>query len=136
MSRPDLDPADFRQLLGRFATGVSIITLTLPDGRPAGMTANSLTSVSLDPPLALVCIDHAAEIYAALDTAHGAEPVADAGRLTAALAAWLNDPAARARSADAARTTVDALGGALDRTLASLEPYLLQLQLRGRADHA
>jgi 3-deoxy-D-manno-octulosonic-acid transferase len=77
-----------------------------------------------------------AEIYAKLDVAHGAEPVADAGRLTAALAAWLNDPAARARAADAARATVDALGGALERTLQSLEPYLMQLQLRGRADHA
>jgi flavin reductase (DIM6/NTAB) family NADH-FMN oxidoreductase RutF len=71
MSRPDLDPAEFRQLLGRFATGVSILTLSLPDGRPAGMTANSLTSVSLDPPLALVCIDHAAEIHGALLAAPG-----------------------------------------------------------------
>jgi 3-deoxy-D-manno-octulosonic-acid transferase len=77
-----------------------------------------------------------AEIYAALDAAHGAERVADAGRLTAALAAWLNDPAACARSADAARAAVDALGGALERTLQSLEPYLMQLQLRGRADDA
>jgi 3-deoxy-D-manno-octulosonic-acid transferase len=76
------------------------------------------------------------EVYAALDDAHGAELVADAGRLTTALAAWLNDPAARARSADAARSTVDDLGGALERTLQSLEPYLMQLQLRGRADDA
>jgi flavin reductase (DIM6/NTAB) family NADH-FMN oxidoreductase RutF len=66
MSRPELDSAHFRQLLGRFATGVTVITLALPDGRPAGMTANSLTSVSLDPPLVLVGIDHAAELYAAL----------------------------------------------------------------------
>jgi len=77
-----------------------------------------------------------AEVYAALDAAHGAEPVADAGRLAGALGAWLNDPAARAHSADAARATVEALGGALARTLQSLEPYLMQLQLRGRADHA
>lgn len=71
MSRSDLDPADFRQLLGRFATGVTIVTLTLPDGQPAGMTANSLASVSLDPPLVLVCIDHAAELYASLLAAPG-----------------------------------------------------------------
>ena len=77
-----------------------------------------------------------AEIYDALDAAHGAELVADADRLTAAFAAWLTDPAARERAADAARATVDALGGALERTLESLEPYLMQLQLRGRADHA
>lgn len=77
-----------------------------------------------------------AEAYAALDAAHGAEPVADAGRLAGALAAWLSDPAARTHSAEAARATVEALGGALERTLRSLEPYLMQLQLRGRADYA
>ena len=76
------------------------------------------------------------EIYDALDAAHGAEPVADADRLTAAFAALLNDAAARGRATDAARTTVDALGGALERTLESLEPYLMQLQLHGQADHA
>jgi 3-deoxy-D-manno-octulosonic-acid transferase len=75
-----------------------------------------------------------AEVYAALDAAHGAEPVADPGRLAGAMAAWLNDPAARAQSAEAARATVEALGGALERTLQSLEPYLMQLQLHGRAD--
>ncbi len=77
-----------------------------------------------------------AEIYAALDDAHGAEPVTDADRLTASLAAWLEHPAARARVADAARATVEGLGGALDRTLQSLDPYLMQLALRQRAGHA
>jgi len=77
-----------------------------------------------------------AELYEALDAAHGAELVSDADRLTAGLAAWLGDPAARARVTDAARTTVDGLGGALERTLQSLEPYLLDLQLRQRARHA
>jgi len=77
-----------------------------------------------------------AELYAALDHAHGAELVTDVDRLTAGLGALLAQPAARASVADAARTTVEALGGALDRTLQSLEPYLMQLQLRQRADHA
>ena len=77
-----------------------------------------------------------AELYDALDAAHGAEPVSDADRLTAGLAAWLGDPAARARVADAARTTVEGLGGALERTLQSLEPYLVELQLRRRVGHA
>ena len=66
MNRPDLDPAEFRQLLGRFTTGVTVITMHLPDGRPAGMTANSLASVSLRPPLVSVCIDYGAELYAPL----------------------------------------------------------------------
>ena len=77
-----------------------------------------------------------AELYDALDAAHGAEPVSDADRLTAGLAAWLGDPAGRARVADVARVTVESLGGALDRTLQSLEPYLVELQLRRRAGHA
>ena len=77
-----------------------------------------------------------AEIYAALDAAHGAEPVADAGKLTAAIAAWMAQPQARDRVADTARATVDSLSGALERTLQSLDPYLMQLRLRQRADHA
>jgi flavin reductase (DIM6/NTAB) family NADH-FMN oxidoreductase RutF len=53
----------FRQLLGRFATGVTIITLSGPEGQPQGMTASSLASVSLHPPLVSVCIDHTAELH-------------------------------------------------------------------------
>jgi flavin reductase (DIM6/NTAB) family NADH-FMN oxidoreductase RutF len=59
----DVDDAQFRQLLGRFATGVVVITLTAPDGRPHGMTANSLASVSLRPPLLSVSVDHAAAMH-------------------------------------------------------------------------
>jgi 3-deoxy-D-manno-octulosonic-acid transferase len=77
-----------------------------------------------------------AEIYSALDSAHGAELVTDADRLTAGIAAWLGNPDARAQVAATAHTTVDALGGALERTLLSLDPYLMQLQLSQRADHA
>ena len=77
-----------------------------------------------------------AEIYAALDDAHGAEPIAGPDRLVAHLAAWLSDPDACARVADAGYAVVETLGGALDRTLASLDPYLMQLQLHQRARHA
>jgi flavin reductase (DIM6/NTAB) family NADH-FMN oxidoreductase RutF len=66
-----MDSAQFRQLLGRFATGVTVITTRLADGRPAGMTANSLASVSLDPPLLSACIARAAELYQPLMTAPG-----------------------------------------------------------------
>jgi 3-deoxy-D-manno-octulosonic-acid transferase len=76
------------------------------------------------------------EIYAALDRAHGAETITDASKLTAAFGALLSQGETRARVADAARTTVDALGGALDRTLKSLDPYLMQIRLRQRADNA
>jgi 3-hydroxy-9,10-secoandrosta-1,3,5(10)-triene-9,17-dione monooxygenase reductase component len=47
------DPKDFRQALGRFATGVTIVTTRAPDGTPVGMTANSFNSVSMDPPMVL-----------------------------------------------------------------------------------
>jgi 3-deoxy-D-manno-octulosonic-acid transferase len=77
-----------------------------------------------------------ADIYEALDAAHGAEPVDDADRLTAAFAALLASDDARKSVTTAARRTVEALGGALGRTLQSLDPYLMQLMLRGRGDHA
>ena len=70
-----------------------------------------------------------AEIYAALDAAHGAERVADEEELTARLAAWLAEPGERAAVADAAKAAVEKLGGALERTLAALEPYFMQLRL-------
>ena len=74
-----------------------------------------------------------AEIYASLDAAHGAEAIADEDALTTRLGAWLTDPIARKKVADAGRTTVEKLGGALDRTLAALDPYLIQLRLEQRA---
>jgi flavin reductase (DIM6/NTAB) family NADH-FMN oxidoreductase RutF len=61
-----VDAAQFRQLLGRFATGVAILTVTAPDRRLLGMTANSLSSVSLNPPLISVCVDHEAEMHSAV----------------------------------------------------------------------
>jgi len=48
---------EFRDAWGRFATGVTIITSSEPDGGVHGMTANGVMSVSLEPPLALVCVD-------------------------------------------------------------------------------
>jgi 3-hydroxy-9,10-secoandrosta-1,3,5(10)-triene-9,17-dione monooxygenase reductase component len=48
-----IDPREYRSALGRFATGVTIITTCDSDGRPVGITANSFSSVSLDPPLVL-----------------------------------------------------------------------------------
>ncbi|HEX4811533.1 MAG TPA: flavin reductase family protein [Nonomuraea sp.] len=54
-----LDSLRFRQVLGRFATGVVAITALDPhDGRPCGLAANSFTSVSLEPPLVAFCIAH------------------------------------------------------------------------------
>jgi flavin reductase (DIM6/NTAB) family NADH-FMN oxidoreductase RutF len=51
-----VDPARFRQVMGFWATGVSVVTALGDDG-PAGNTANAISSLSLEPPLALVCFD-------------------------------------------------------------------------------
>ncbi|SCB43268.1 NADH-FMN oxidoreductase RutF, flavin reductase (DIM6/NTAB) family [Bradyrhizobium shewense] len=48
-----IDPRDFRNALGTYATGVAIITAAAPDGKPYGLTCNSFASVSLNPPLVL-----------------------------------------------------------------------------------
>jgi len=49
------DAGEFRQVLGQFATGVTVIT-AIDDGEPVGVAANSFTSVSIDPPLVLFCV--------------------------------------------------------------------------------
>jgi 3-deoxy-D-manno-octulosonic-acid transferase len=74
-----------------------------------------------------------AEIYAALDAARGARSVADEAALAAGLGAWLSDPAARQAAAEASATTIKKLSGALDRTWAALDPYLIQLRLEETA---
>ena len=74
-----------------------------------------------------------AEIYAALDAARGAQPVGDEAALAERLGAWLADPAARQAATDAATATIKKLGGALDRTWAALDPYLIQLRLEERS---
>lgn len=60
-----LNSAQFRKAMGSFATGVTIITVDL-DGEVHGMTANAFASVSLDPMLVLVCVDHSTRTHAHL----------------------------------------------------------------------
>jgi len=62
-SAPDIDPGELRKALGTFMTGVTVVTTVDEAGNPRGFTANSFTSVSLDPPLILVCIAHEALSY-------------------------------------------------------------------------
>ena len=57
------DSQTFRQAWGKFATGVSVVTTVQEDGSVHGMTANGISSVSLDPPLVLVCVGHTAASY-------------------------------------------------------------------------
>jgi len=58
-----IDRQEFRRVLSHFAAGVTIVSTVGDDGKPYGLTATAFTSVSLEPPLVLVCIDKAAESY-------------------------------------------------------------------------
>lgn len=58
-----IEPSDFRKTLGQFATGVTIVTTRDASGRPMGLTVNAFASVSLEPPLVLVCIDNRSETH-------------------------------------------------------------------------
>jgi 3-deoxy-D-manno-octulosonic-acid transferase len=78
-------------------------------------------------------VSNFAETYGALDAAQGAELVADADRLAQVAGHWLKDEDARQRILAAGQKTVDALGGALARTLSALEPYLANLRRNAHA---
>ena len=67
----DVDASEFRQLCGHFATGVLIVTAADPKGEPTGMTANSFTSVSLNPPLVSINVDKVADMHAVMLQAEG-----------------------------------------------------------------
>jgi len=80
------DPRTLRDALGCFATGVTVVTCLKPDGTPAGLTVNSFTSVSLSPPLLLVCLDKSANSAPALIAAsHFAVNVLQTGQQPASI---------------------------------------------------
>ena len=66
-----IDPDSFRSVLGRFASGITVVTTRDAEGRDVGMTVSAFCSVSLEPPLVQVCVDHAASLYAALVVSKG-----------------------------------------------------------------
>lgn len=70
-ARCAIEPAQFRQLLGCFPTGVAVITTSTPDGQPAGLTCNSFSSVSLDPPLVLFSLRNASRLLGTFQSADG-----------------------------------------------------------------
>jgi flavin reductase (DIM6/NTAB) family NADH-FMN oxidoreductase RutF len=66
MSSFTLSPQVFRRVVGHFATGITVITVEREPGQVHGMTANSFTSVSLDPLLILICVDNNARLLSFL----------------------------------------------------------------------
>ena len=64
-----IDPDSFRSVLGRFASGITVVTAIDGLGRDVGMTVSAFCSVSLDPPLVQACVDRAASMFDALQDA-------------------------------------------------------------------
>jgi 3-hydroxy-9,10-secoandrosta-1,3,5(10)-triene-9,17-dione monooxygenase reductase component len=62
-----VDSLSFRRALGQFASGVTVVTTRDASGRPLGLTVSSFCSVSLHPPLVLVCLDRRSDANAGLD---------------------------------------------------------------------
>lgn len=84
--RTGSDPRTLRDALGSFATGVTVVTCLDGDGAPLGLTANSFTSVSLDPPLLLVCVHKRARCAGSLVAAdHFAINVLQTGQQPASI---------------------------------------------------
>jgi flavin reductase (DIM6/NTAB) family NADH-FMN oxidoreductase RutF len=80
------DPRTLRDALGCFATGVTVVTCLNAHGEPAGITVNSFTSVSLDPPLLLVCLHkQAASAAALIEASHFAINVLQTGQQPASI---------------------------------------------------
>lgn len=61
-----LDPASFRSVLGRFATGVTVVTTRDAGGGDHGMTVNAFCSLSLEPPLVLICVEQCSKLHPVL----------------------------------------------------------------------
>lgn len=64
-----VSPDEFRSVLGRFPSGVTVVTTKAADGSDHGMTVSAFCSVSLEPPLVLICIEKTASAHEALTTA-------------------------------------------------------------------
>ncbi|MEO8578869.1 MAG: flavin reductase family protein [Gemmatimonadales bacterium] len=66
-----VSPDEFRAVLGRFPSGVTVVTTKASDGSDQGMTVSAFCSLSLEPPLILICIEKTASAHPALSTAPG-----------------------------------------------------------------
>src|SRR4051812_22692009 len=125
-----IDADTFRSVLGRFASGVTIVTARDDEGRDHGMTVSAFCSLSLDPPMILLCVDRAATMF---DLMHG-HPQIGVSILSSAQEAYSRrfaDP----KSDRAQRFEGMAYGrGANDTVL--LDGALAHLECRVTAHHA
>jgi flavin reductase (DIM6/NTAB) family NADH-FMN oxidoreductase RutF len=111
-----IDKQEFRRVLGHFAAGVTIVTTVGDDGKPYGLTATAVTSVSLEPPLVLVCVDkrsdshphfHTSQVFAVNLLAADHEPLS---RRFAVSGGDKFDGLAMRRGSTSAPLLADALG--------------------------
>lgn len=94
MTQAQIDSRALRNALGRFATGIAIVTAIDPDGHPIGLTVNSFSAVSLDPALVLWCLDNKSHNLVAFQKAsHHAINIlsADQENLSNRFATWPAD---------------------------------------------
>lgn len=87
-----IEPFELRRLMGHFITGVVVVATSRPgDGQPCGLTANSVASVSLEPPLVLVCVDRESDTHDCIaESGHFSLNVLAAGqeRVSRRFASW------------------------------------------------
>ena len=131
MSDGAVDPALFRDVCGRFATGVCVIT-SFGDQGPSGMTANAVTSLSLRPPLVIVCFDLGARTLTAVERSRrlGVHFLAhDQEAEAARFASKLPEPEKFSEVRWSERSGVPALDGSLGTLVCELR------ELRPGGDH-
>jgi flavin reductase (DIM6/NTAB) family NADH-FMN oxidoreductase RutF len=127
-----LDPDSFRSVLGRFASGVTVVTARDAAGRDHGMTVSAFSSLSLSPPLVLICIEHGASMHEVLGAAtHLAVNILSAGQ--EALSRRFSSPDAHLRFDGIGYTRGQTGAALLDEALAYLECRLVDRHAAG--DH-
>jgi flavin reductase (DIM6/NTAB) family NADH-FMN oxidoreductase RutF len=124
---PQLDTGEFRRAMGAFPTGVTVVTTLDDDGRLHGLTANAFSSVSLDPPLVLVCVNYRSRSY---------RRVVEAGRFAVHILS--EDQADIARVFASPGTDRGSLvrWGLSERGLPVLDSYVSLLECSLEAEHA
>ena len=122
-----VDPDTFRSVLGRFASGITIVTVRDQGGRDHGMTVSAFTSVSLVPPLILVCVEQ---------TASSHEPLLHATHFAVNVLAAHQEPLSRRFSSGDESERFDGVGYSRGRTGAALiDDALAHIECRRTALH-
>jgi flavin reductase (DIM6/NTAB) family NADH-FMN oxidoreductase RutF len=122
-----VDPDTFRSVLGRFASGITVVTSRDAQGKDCGMTVNAFCSVSLIPPLVLVCVDHVASMH---------DMLLQASHFAVNILAAHQEPLSRRFSGPDEHTRFDGVGYGRGLTgVALLDDALAHIECRRVAQH-